>query len=75
MKGKEGNIISFKVLLNSSGIVMTELAGIPEEELSKVFKGEDLVLIKKLVTLSKQKLDPLHSYLEQELQALNHTTT
>jgi|TARA_E500000081_G_scaffold155504_1_gene196969 hypothetical protein len=72
---KEGNLIGFKVVVNSSGIVMTEMSGVPEEDLHKVFKGDDLQLMRKLLKLCSEKLEPLHSYLELELEALNHPTT
>lgn len=71
----EGNLIGFKVVVNSSGIVMTEMSGVPEEDLHKVFKGDDLQLMRKLLKLCSEKLEPLHSYLELELEALNHPTT
>jgi hypothetical protein len=72
---KEGNIISFKLLLDRGGVVVTELSGIPERELSKIFKDDDLVLMRTLLRLCNEKLQPLHSQLEEELDALNHSTT
>ena len=72
---KEGNLIGFKVIVNSSGTVMTEMSGVPEEDLHKVFKGSDLQLMRKLIRLCSDKLQPLHTYLELELEALNHPTT
>jgi len=71
-QGKEANIIGFKVLINSKGVVVTEMSGLPEDELHKVFKGEDLSTIRNIVQLTKQKLEPIHAYLESELSALNH---
>lgn len=72
---KEGNIISFKLLLDGGGVVVTELSGIPERELSKIFKDDDLILMRTLLRLCNEKLQPLHSQLEEELDALNHSTT
>tara|TARA_B000000557_G_C20727171_1_gene422658 strand:- start:163 stop:384 length:222 start_codon:yes stop_codon:yes gene_type:complete len=72
---KEGNIISFKLLLDRGGVVVTELSGIPERELSKIFKDDDLILMRTLLRLCNEKLQPLHSQLEEELDALNHSTT
>ena len=74
-KKKEANIIGFKVLINSKGVVVTELSGIPEDELHKVFKGEDLSTIRNIVQLTKPKLEVLHKFLEDELNALNHMTS
>lgn len=75
MKKPEGNLISFKLLVDRGGVVVTELSGIPDRELHKVFKGNDLVLVRTLLRLCNQKLEPLHRQLEQELDALNHPTT
>jgi len=71
-KGKEANIIGFKVLINCEGVVVTEMSGIPLSDLNKVFKGDELLIIRNIVQLTKQKLEPLHKYLEDELNALNH---
>lgn len=75
MKKEEGNLISFKLLLDRGGVVVTELSGIPDKELSKVFKGDDLVLMRTLLRLCNEKLQPLHRQLEEEIDALNHPTT
>jgi len=75
MKKPEGNLISFKLLVDRGGVVVTELSGIPDKDMSKVFKGNDLVLMRTLLRLCNDKLRPLHSQLEQELDALNHPTT
>jgi len=71
-KGKEANIIGFKVLINCEGVVVTEMSGIPESDLNQVFKGDQLLIIRNIVHLMKQKLEPLHAFLENELNALNH---
>jgi hypothetical protein len=70
--GKEANIIGFKVLINCEGVVVTEMSGIPASDLSKVFKGDELLIIRNIVQLTKQKLEALHPFLENELSALNH---
>ena len=70
--GKEANIIGFKILINCEGNVVTEMSGIPLSELSSVLKGDELLLIRNIVQLTKQKLEPIHAYLEAELSALNH---
>jgi hypothetical protein len=66
---KEGNILSFRILIDSSGKLVTELSGLPEHEAHKVFKGEDLILIRKIIREGLVKLDKLHAYLENELDA------
>jgi hypothetical protein len=66
---KEGNILSFRILIDSGGNLVTELSGLPEHEAYKVFKGEDLILIRKIIREGLVKLDKLHAYLENELDA------
>ena len=71
-KTREANIISFKILVNCEGIVVTEMSGIPVHELSKVFKDHELTTMRNIVNLTKPKLEEIHAYLEEELSALNH---
>mgnify|MGYP003136286000 CR=1 FL=1 len=69
---KEANLISFKVLINSNGQVVTELSGLPEEKIDQVFKTKhDKTMMRKIIKESKVKLEKMHSYLEGELEALN----
>ena len=75
MSKKEGNLISFKVLIDSKGFIFTEISGVPEDKLLKAFKGHELKLIRKILSTCSQKLKPLHKELEAEIQALNHPTT
>jgi|TARA_R110000787_G_scaffold183456_1_gene295401 hypothetical protein len=67
---KEGNILSFRILIDKSGNLVTELSGLPEREAHKVFKGDDLILIRKVIREGLLKLDKVHLYLENELDAL-----
>jgi hypothetical protein len=67
---KEGNILSFRILIDKSGTLVTELSGLPEREAHKVFKGDDLILIRKVIREGLLKLDKVHLYLENELDAL-----
>ena len=71
-KGKEANIIGFKILINCEGVVVTEMSGIPESDLNQVFKGDELLIIRNIVQLMKPKLEVFHEFLENELNALNH---
>lgn len=72
MSFKEGNIISFKILVNSDGHVVTELSGIPEKDLHRIFKDDELELMRKIITLTQPRLEEIHGFLEEELNALNH---
>tara|TARA_R110000823_G_scaffold82712_6_gene187265 strand:- start:418 stop:633 length:216 start_codon:yes stop_codon:yes gene_type:complete len=68
---KEGNILSFKILVDSKGNLVIELSGVPEEDVAKIFKEEEeRVVINKIIKEGLVKLATLHEYLEKELQAL-----
>ena len=69
---KEGNILSFKILVDSTGTLVTELSQLPEEAVSKIFvEDDDKILIRKVIREGLLKLENLHGYLEKELQALH----
>jgi len=67
---KEGNILSFRILVNYEGNVVTELSGLPPDKIDEVFKGHDKVLMNKIIKEGRLKLEKLHGYLESELDAL-----
>jgi len=69
VKAKEANILSFKIIVNHSGAILTELGGIPEDRLHEVFKGDELKLVRKIIRDAKPKLEQMHDYLERELTA------
>ena len=74
MKAKEANLLSFKIIVNHSGAILTELGGLPEDRLHEVFKDNELVLIRKIIREAKPKLEKMHDFLEKELTAFNLTT-
>ena len=65
-----GILVSFKVYIDSKGVLYTEIGGVPFNEIDKVVKDYDLVLIQKLIKEARVKINGLHDYLEKELQAL-----
>ena len=66
---KEGNILSFRILIDPKGNLITELSGLPEMEANKVFEGDELILIRKILKEGHLRLDSLHDKLEAELDA------
>jgi hypothetical protein len=74
MKAKEANLLSFKIIVNHSGAILTELGGLPEDRLHEVFKDNELVLVRKIIREAKPKLEKMHDFLEKELTAFNLTT-
>ena len=69
LKSNEGNILSFRILIDPKGTLITELSGLPPEDAHKVFEGDELLLIRKILKEGHIKLDRLHNYLEAELDA------
>ena len=67
----EGNIVSFKVFVNSKGHVMSEYSKLPVEELATIFDDDDAALMKKILNEVDNKVGSLHEHLEKELEALN----
>ena len=53
---------------------MTEFSMLPPKEANKVFKDDELLLIKKLLTEAEVKLGGLHEYLENELSSFVQPT-
>ena len=59
MRAKEANLISFKVIVTSSGAILTELGGLPEDKLHELFSGRELSVVRTIIRESKSKLEPL----------------
>ena len=71
---KEGNLLSFKIIIDETGNLVTEISGVPEDQLHKLFKDGELMLIRKILKEARPKLEGLHNYLENELDAMVFTT-
>ena len=71
MKAKEANILSFRVLFDSKGQLVTEVGGLPIEEAKKVFKGTDLKIIQTIIREGRQRIFNIHNELEAEIDSLN----
>lgn len=67
---KEGNIISFKVFVNSQGILMTEHSRVPDKDLHKVFNSYDMAYITRILNTIDPKLKNLHEEIQQDLEVL-----
>jgi len=67
----EGNLISFKLLINRNGDLLTEVSMLPKNKINKVFKKEDAPLIYKAISEAEIKLKNLHDYLEKEISTFN----
>ena len=71
MKATEANIISFKVIFDSKGKLVTETSSLPIDEAKKIFKNYDSRIIETILRETKQKCLSIHNDLEAELNALN----
>ena len=71
MKAKEANILSFRVLFDGKGQLVTEIGGLPIEDANKVFKGTDLNIIQTIIREGRQRIFNIHNELEAELDSLN----
>ena len=69
MNDKEGNILSFRILIDFQGHLVTEFSELPEKYVHKIFSPEDALVIRKILREGKNKLDGIHEYLEGELDA------
>jgi hypothetical protein len=67
MKNKEGNILSFKILIDSKGNLVTELSGLLEKDARKIFNKYDLPIIERVIREGRIKIEPIHKFLEEEL--------
>ena len=71
MKAKEANILSYRILFDTKGQLVTEISGLPIEYASKAFSGSDLKIIQTVIREGRQKLHTIHNEFEAELDALN----
>ena len=68
MKAKEANILSFRVLFDGKGQLVTEVGGLPIEDANKVFKGTDLKIIQTVIREGRQRIYDIHRDIENELE-------
>tara|TARA_R100001594_G_scaffold3191_3_gene12135 strand:- start:61 stop:288 length:228 start_codon:yes stop_codon:yes gene_type:complete len=71
MKAKEANILSYRILFDTKGKLITEISGLPIEDAGKAFSGSDLKIIQTVIREGRQKMTDIHNHLEAELDALN----
>ena len=67
---KEANLVSFKVLLTRDNKIMTEFSMLPEKEVDNLFPLDERDLIKSILRKGKEKLKPMHEFLQRELNVL-----
>tara|TARA_R100000742_G_C4250084_1_gene68496 strand:- start:659 stop:889 length:231 start_codon:yes stop_codon:yes gene_type:complete len=71
---KEANLISFKVLITKDGKLVTEISQFPLDKVDDIFSKEDRQTVKSIIKHAKTKLEPLHVYLQKELDSIEVIT-
>ena len=71
MKSKEANILSYRILFDTKGQLITEMSGLPIGDAKKAFSGSDLKIIETVIREGRQKMKDIHNKLESEIDALN----
>jgi hypothetical protein len=66
----EGNLVSFRLFINTSGDILSEYSYFPEEDVSKVFPDSEAHLMKKVIKEGRSRLETLHDFIEKEVQNL-----
>jgi hypothetical protein len=69
-KAKEGNIISFKLVIDQNNKLITELSQFPEDRINDIFVNGDRETIRNALKFAKEKLEPLHAQIQRHLNAL-----
>tara|TARA_R100001591_G_C4270800_1_gene162360 strand:+ start:268 stop:492 length:225 start_codon:yes stop_codon:yes gene_type:complete len=69
MKKQEAKLLSYTLLYDRSGKLITERVHTNIEELKPYFSEEEYSILKTLMRECTQKLDEVHNYLEDNLNA------
>jgi len=69
-KRKDGNIISFKLVIDQHNNLVTEMSQFPEEKINDIFVNGDKEIIRSALKFAKEKLEPLHSQIQRHLNSL-----
>ena len=69
----EATLLTFKIVLDVKGNLVSDLGGLPIKDVNKVFKNEnDAYVIKKIIREGTIKLQGIHNYLEDEVNAIQY---
>ena len=73
MKQKEATLLGYKVLYSRTGKLITERVSTDIKELKPYFSPEEYATLQTLMREGAVKLDEIHSYLEETLNARRMT--
>ena len=69
----EATLLTFKIVLDVKGNLVSDLGGLPIKDVDKVFRNkDDAYIIKKLIREGTIKLEGIHRYLEAEINAIQY---
>lgn len=69
----EATLLTFKIVLDSKGNIVSDLGGLPITDVDKVFRNsDDAYVIKKIIREGTIKLQGIHKYLEDEVNAVQY---
>jgi|TARA_R100000458_G_C8241899_1_gene220729 ribosome maturation protein Sdo1 len=69
----EATLLTFKIVLDVKGNIVSDLGGLPITDVDKVFRNEDdAYVIKKIIREGTIKLQGIHKYLEDEVTAIQY---
>jgi len=69
----EATLLTFKVVLDVKGNLVSDLGGLPIKDVDRVFRNkDDAYIIKKLIREGTIKLEGIHRYLEDEINAIQY---
>ena len=69
----EATLLTFKIILDVKGNLVSDLGGLPIKDVDTVFKNkDDAYVIKKIIREGTIKLQGIHKYLEDEVNAIKY---
>jgi hypothetical protein len=69
----EATLLTFKIILDVKGNLVSDLGGLPIKDVDTVFKNkDDAYIIKKIIREGTLKLQGIHKYLEDEVNAIKY---
>jgi len=73
IKRKEAQILGYKLLYDRTGKLVTERTSTDISKLKKFFTTEEYVTLQTILREATQKLDEVHDYIENSLNARKMT--
>ena len=72
-KRTEATLLTFSLVLDTKGTLWTDIGGLSPKDVDKYFKNkDDSYVIKKIIHEGTIKLQSIHKYLEDEVNAIQY---